>query len=311
MRAMTTLDTVLEGLLARHRAAVPDVEAITGALLAEGAIRSEAELENDHLAFRTLGEPRLGIAALERIFLALGYERRDRLEFPAKKLTAFWYSPPAPRYPRVFVSELKLGEISGEAAALVRSYTDEVAADPLAGLDLANGEAIAAWLYRPLWRRPTWADYERLRAESEYAAWAVYHGHELNHFTVAVQGLPAGLDTVEGFNRFLLRRGFELNDAGGLVKVSRDGKLLQSSTVAALIHARFDDGKGGFELRRIPGAYVEFAERRVLDAYANLPRVELRREHRREGFEAENADRIFESTYTAQTQKQPGSAPGR
>lgn len=303
MPAMNTLDTVLEGLLSRYRAGVPDVEAVTGALLAEGAIGSEEELEDDHLAFRTLGAPHLGIAALERVFLALGYSRRERLEFPAKKLTALWYSPPEPRYPRVFISELKLGELSAEAVARVRAYTDEVGADPFAGLDLTDGEAILARLQRPLWRRPTWADYERLRAESEYAAWALYHGHALNHFTLAVHGLPPGLDSIEGINRFLVRRGFELNDAGGAIKVSRDGKLLQSSTVAARLHARFDDGQGGFELRRIPGGYVEFAERRVLDAWAGLPRAELRREHRREGFEAESADRIFESTYAAQTER--------
>jgi len=38
----------------------------------------------------------------------------------------------------------------------------------------------------------------------------------------------------------------------------------------------------------------------VLDAFAHLPAGEIRREHRREGFEAANADRIFESTDTAQ-----------
>ena len=41
-------------------------------------------------------------------------------------------------------------------------------------------------------------------------------------------------------------------------------------------------------------------ERCVLDAFAHLPAGEIRREHRRDGFEAANADRIFESTYTAQ-----------
>ena len=46
---------------------------------------------------------------------------------------------------------------------------------------------------------------------------------------------------------------------------------------------------------------VEFAERRVLPAFAHLPATAIRREHRREGFEAGNADKIFESTFASQT----------
>ena len=34
-----------------------------------------------------------------------------------------------------------------------------------------------------------------------------------------------------------------------------------------------------------------------------LKRTELERKHRREGFETDNADRIFESTFTAQIKK--------
>ncbi len=85
--------------------------------------------------------------------------------------------------------------------------------------------------------------------------------------------------------------------------MSADGKLLQSSTVAAMVDASFDDGHGGAEVHRIPGSYVEFAERRVLDEFAHLPACEIRREHRREGFEAASADKIFESTYTAQVNR--------
>jgi len=45
---------------------------------------------------------------------------------------------------------------------------------------------------------------------------------------------------------------------------------------------------------------VEFAERRVLAAFAHLASAEIRRDHRRDGFEVGNADRIFESTDAAQ-----------
>lgn len=152
-------------------------------------------------------------------------------------------------------------------------------------------------MHAPLWRLPTWDDYVRLRGESEYAAWVIYNRYYLNHFTISVHALPPGHDELSWFNEFLKRIGVELNDAGGEIKNSSDGLLLQSSTVAQVIEAEFAGG----ERHPIPGSYVEFAERRPLPEYRDLPRESLRREHRREGFEASNANRIFESTFDEQT----------
>lgn len=44
------------------------------------------------------------------IFLEFGYQQRDELQFPAKKLRALWFSPPKdqPDLPRIFISELKV-----------------------------------------------------------------------------------------------------------------------------------------------------------------------------------------------------------
>lgn len=50
-------------------------------------------------------------------------------------------------------------------------------------------------------------------------------------------------------------------------QVSPDGGLLQSSTVADTVLFRFADG----EERRVPGAYIEFAERAPLPEFAYLP----------------------------------------
>jgi hypothetical protein len=50
----------------------------------------------------------------------------------------------------------------------------------------------------------------------------------------------------------------------------------------------------------IAGSYVEFAERKVLPEFSHLPEKERKREHLREGFEANNADKIFESTFISQ-----------
>ena len=294
------LDVVLEGLMTRYRANVPDVDGIIRAMIADGVVPSAGDIENDHIAFRTMGVPHLGIASLEKVFLHYGYRRRDRFDFPAKKLDAYWYDPPAQADPRIFISQLRVNELSPSASGIIHSYTDEVAGDPVDALDLDDPAAVVEFLHRPLWRTPTWADYSALGAESEYAAWVIYNRYYLNHFTVSIHNLPDGWNNLGAFNRFLESSGFTLNDSGGKAKVSADGRLLQSSTVAAMVEARFDDGRGGVEVHRIPGSYVEFAERRPLEDYAHLPASELRREHRREGFEAASADRIFESTYSAQ-----------
>ena len=50
-------------------------------------------------------------------------------------------------------------------------------------------------------------------------------------------------------------------------------------------------------------SYVEFAERLPLPQYAKLHKEKLTNSHRREGFEAGNADKIFESTFNVQINK--------
>jgi len=291
------LDFVLEGLMRRYRERVPDVQAILDAMRAEHIIQDPAGIENDHIAFRSLGVPHLGIASLEKLFLALGYTKRDYYYFPEKKLDAYWYAPPAARYPRIFLSQLRVQDLGPAAQVIIQRYTAAITADPVDTLDLSSGAAIDLFLHSSLWTLPTLADFEVLSAESEYAAWVIYNRYYLNHFTISVQNLPAGYNTVADFNVFLERKGFTLNTAGGKIKQSPDGLLLQSATVARMIDATFAHG----ETKPIAGSYVEFAERRVLPEFAGMPTSAIHREHRREGFEAANANRIFESTYSSQT----------
>lgn len=292
---LKTLDGVLGGLMRRYRERVPDVGAIVRAMVEDGLIARAEDIENDHIAFRTMGVPHLGIGSLEKIFLHLGYERRDPYVFPAKKLDAYWYSPPEPSYPRIFISELRVAELSDEAQRIIRSYTDEVTGDPVDALELGDAAEIDDFLHRALWHLPTYTDYTRLAEESEYAAWVIYNRYYLNHFTISVHNLPEGYNTVEAFNTFLESHGFRLNDSGGKAKRSPDGLLIQSSTVAEMIGATFAGG----DTHQISGSYVEFAERRALPGFEG--RHNLSREQRREGFEAGNADKIFESTYSTQT----------
>src|SRR5579859_6541566 len=217
MYSTTGLDAVLGGLMSRYKERVPDVAAIIRAMIEEKVIAGDGEIENDHIAFRTLAVPHLGIRSLEKIFLHYGYEKRDHYFFAEKKLDAFWYAPPEPRYPRIFISELRVDDLSAQAGKIIRKYTDEVQSDPADALDLDDSSVVDRFLHSALWRTPTVEDYRTLAAESEYAAWVIYNRYYLNHFTVSVHNLPAGYNTVESFNAFLERRGFRLNDAGGKI----------------------------------------------------------------------------------------------
>lgn len=297
--ANTPLDQFLTILFERYMANVPDVQKISGALIEKGIIHSQDEIINDHIAFRTLGVPHLGIASLEKIFLRHGYQKRDYYYFKEKKLDAYWYAPPSPEYPRIFLSELRVNDLSDAAQAIIRQYTQPITTDPVDALDLNDGKAIGEFLHQQLWNAPAKKDYTELLKESEYAAWVIYNRYYLNHYTISVHTLQEGYNTLAQFNEFLESIGIKLNTSGGKIKQSPDGLLLQSSTIAPMIEVTFTGG----DKMTIAGSYVEFAERRVLPAFAHLPAGSIGREHRRDGFEANNADKIFESTYTEQTRQ--------
>ncbi len=282
------LDAVLSGLISRYRERVPVVGRIIDSMREENIIASDSELENDHIAFRTLGVPQLGVASLEKIFLHYGFQKKDHYLFPEKKLDAWWYAPPAAGYPRIFISELRVVDLSEQAQNIIHRYTDGITSDPVDALNLDDAAAVDAFLHSSLWKLPTLEDYQTLAKESEYAAWVIYNRYYLNHFTIAVHNLKTGYNSIESFTDFLGKKGYTLNDSGGKIKTSPDGYLSQSSTVANLVEAAFADGSR----LQIPGSYVEFAERRLLPDGG-----------RREGFEAANADKIFESTYQSQVSR--------
>lgn len=294
---MEALDKIMEALFTPYRERVPAVGKIIQAMQTEGMIEQESDIENDHVAFRTLGVPNLGIASFEKIFLHYGYTKEDPYFFAKKKLDAYWYAPPSPNYPRIFISELRVGDLSEASKKLIHDFTSSITADPVDDIDLDNSTEVGAFFHRPLWSLPSLAEYEALAAESEYAAWVIYNRYYLNHYTISVHQLKH-FATLEKFNVFLDKLGIVLNSAGGVIKVSPDGLLRQSSSVAEMIAATFSCGS----LQNIPGSYVEFAERLVLPEFQHLPIEQLTRAHRREGFEASNADKIFESTFREQTQ---------
>ncbi|PSC71818.1 hypothetical protein C2E20_4941 [Micractinium conductrix] len=279
---------ILSGILAPYWESTPTAEAAISALEARFP---EALIGIDHLAFRTFGLEGLGISSVAYLFTDFDYTRRDALTFPAKKLRACWYAPPDPELPRVFISEIKVEELSSAAQAVVRKY----AGPPAAAALLGKYGLTSALLGVTPWCPPSLEDYETLARESEYAAWVLVNGYALNHTTIAVHRLRGLEGGIERLNAFLQEQGFTFNEAGGLTKVSPDGLLLQSSTVADRVSACFAGG----ETRLVPGAYIEFAERLVLPEFSHLKPDEVEERHRRDGFETASADRIFESTTLA------------
>ncbi|MBN2668202.1 MAG: DUF1338 domain-containing protein [Bacteroidales bacterium] len=296
-KSISTLEVVLNGLMKRYKERVSDVQKIIDLMIENQLIKAENEILNDHIAFRTLGLEHLGIASLEKIFLHYGYQKKDAYEFPQKKLKAFWFAPPLPHFPRIFISQLMVDQLSEKAQSIINKYTRTIKKDPVDALNLNDASQVDNFLHSPLWQTPTLEDYQYLEEESEYAAWVIYNRLFLNHFTISIHQLPKGYNTIEDFNRFLEINHLTLNNSGGKLKISHDGLLKQSSTIAGMIKGEFIATDGSSISKTIPGSYVEFAERDLLNPNDNTSGK------RREGFEANNANHIFESTYKNQTQR--------
>jgi hypothetical protein len=291
-----TINIILESLFDTYSDRVPDVKKITSALIESNIISNQSEIVNDHIAFRTMGVEFLGIQSLEKIFLHHGYLKKDFYSFKTKKLNAFWYSHSDENMPRIFISELKVNDLSENSRRIISKYTDQVTEDPVDKLDLSNANEVINFLSNPLWSLPSLNDFNDLLKETEYGSWVIYNRYYLNHYTISVHELIDQYNTLEKFNAFVTKIGIKLNDSGGVIKESKDGLLLQSSSVANKVKASFTEGSS-----LISGSYVEFAERRILPKYSNVSKIKPI--HRRDGFETSNADKIFESTYIKQIEK--------
>lgn len=289
---MNPIATVLERAVDRYRATTPSLEAVRATLFEANALGTTDALASDHIALRSFGVPGLGIASVERFLRAAAYERRDDYRFEAKRLDATWFAPPTPGLPRVFVSEIRVGDLNARARTIVDSYADAAASEAARSYDARDADSIDAFLRRTPWPIPTYDAYRTLLDESEYAAWVLAFGYTLNHQTFSVHTLCNGFDRLEPLVALLARSGHLLAESGGHIKTSPDGLLRQSSTRADDVAFRFACGR----TERIAGSYVEFAERGILAAYRSLAPELVRDEHRRDGFERANADRIFEST---------------
>lgn len=233
-------------------------------------LQENEPLINDHIALRTFNVAPLGIETLAKPFIDAGYKPCGDYEFESKKLVAKHFEHPDPKQPKVFISELKVNECSPELQAIVAKLVEQLDTDKLKGHEFLSGGR--------LWEL-SFADYQSLAKESEYASWLAAHGYGANHFTVSVNQLDA-FEEVKGVNDHLREAGFTINESGGEVKGSPDVLLEQSSTMADKVPVTFTEGT-----EMVPGGFYEFAKRYPMSNGELYP-----------GFVAASADKIFEST---------------
>lgn len=263
----TSVSDLFDGLWNDYLQITPSANKIHQ-LLAEKT--GSNDIVNDHIALRTFASDEVGLNKLAAHFLAIGYEQKGDYDFASKKLTAQHFEHPDPTVPKVFISELRVNELSKQAQAIINSM--------LAQIDTA---AVTAdnFLYSGTHWQVSSEDYKTLLAESEYAAWMSAWGYRANHFTVSINQLTS-MNELSDVNTLLKEAGFKLNTSGGEIKGGKDVCLAQSSTMADTANVTFSDTS-----LAIPSCFYEFAQR-----YA-LPNGELY-----QGFVAASADKIFEST---------------
>ncbi len=242
----------------------PSVEKIHHLFEVEGE-----QIVNDHVAFRTYNDPRVGIEILAKPFLNSGYKEAGQYHFPEKKLFAKHYELKG--YPRVFISELILEKFSKEFQNEIKKIIDKVPDETFDSDQLVVSGSVFG--------TPSFTLYEKLRLVSEYAAWVYAYGYRANHFTVSVNYLER-YNTIFKVNEFLKKNGFELNSSGGEIKGTPAQLLEQSSTLADKVYLEFLEGDN-----IIPSCYYEFALR-----YPGKNGKLF------SGFIAGSADKIFEST---------------
>lgn len=253
---------LLDGLWERYRARVEPVRRYEALVERSGGV-----FRNDHVAFRTLAwqRPTEGIASIARLFEALGYRAAGCYAFPDKKLSSLHFEHPNARLPKLFVSQLECWKLSPAARAVIARVLETRRAplpdDALA--ELASGtpgpELLAlckAFLAERPWRAPAREDVLALDEESQFGAWVLVHGYEVNHFTAAVHSHAcAALADIDRTVAALRADGVAMKDE---IEGAPGSPLRQSSTQAAVIPVEVAGGTMDWTY-----AYFELAERRA------------------------------------------------
>jgi hypothetical protein len=263
---------------------------------------AKATFVNDHIAFRTFAtqQPLAGIATISRIFEALGYRAAGSYHFEDKQLSAIHFQHANQQFPKLFVSELKTWELPPEPRAIIekalRGHRPAIGNDVLAALANLDKDGAAAKELLPRivaefhdlpWLMPAKDDVAALNKVSQYAAWVLVHGYNVNHFTSLINshGVPP-LDNIEKTIAALQKAGVPMKAE---IEGERGSKLRQTATEAATIDVDVHD-KGQPAKMPWTYAYFELAQRDTdLDPATG-------KQVRFEGFLGPQATNLFEMT---------------
>ncbi len=262
-----TYQEIFETLWVDYLAQNPAVKNVYELFLSHGEL-----VVNDHVAFRTFSDDRIGIDKLAAVFKKVDYVQAGEYFFPEKKLRAIHFEHELDiAAPRVFISELLVDEFSDGFREIVKGIVNSIPEKML------NSDKL---IYSgTLWGEISYKTYEALRKESEYAAWLYAFGFRANHFTISINHLK-NFSEISKVNTLLKSNGFLLNDSGGEIKGSPEQFLEQSSIKAGIINYPFVEGN-----QHIPGCYYEFAKRYPTSSGELYG-----------GFIADSANKVFEST---------------
>lgn len=236
------------------------------------------EATPDHVAWRTFKRYG-GIQGVSKILQEDGYVPIREYQFPHLNVEAQHFEHVSDEdQPLVFVSELNDEGLPKEASDLI---VDRIGATHLSRWDGASTGT-------ELWGAPSYRGFKTLEQHTAYGAWVYVFGNLLNHAAFNVRntrfynpGDHYG-EALENCVVAMADSGISINQTkGSTIHVSNDGLLHQASTSADDKEVQWSDGKR----RKIPGVFVELIMR-LPDSTGEL----------KEGFEGENAARLFTST---------------
>jgi len=265
-----------------------------------------ASFFNDHIALRTFcsQNPLAGISSISRIFEALGYRTADCYNFEDKHLNAIYFQHPQPTFPKVFISELRTWELKPSSKHIIhgalKTHRTNLPESFLADLhhletksessrESLLDEAVEFFHELP-WHLPEKSDLLELNLDSQYAAWVLVHGYNVNHFTSLINShkVPA-LDDIEKTSRALLNSGVPMKKE---IEGARGSKLRQTATEAVVIDVPVLEN-GNLTTMPWTYAYFELAQR---DTFKDLGTGKLLRY---EGFLGPQATNLFDMTKIA------------
>jgi hypothetical protein len=266
----------------------------------------DASFVNDHVAFRTLrttmGTYQLGMPTLAVLFRPLGFRPMNAYEFKDKHLRAVHLQHPDPTLPKLFVSELDVDSLPAEAQAVVGRYMLRYRAT-LGEEDLQQLRSLSQLAARDRnvlltkvltyfetlpWGMPDRDDVEALNRHTQYGAWVLIHGYDVNHFTALVNSHGQGpLDSIEKVVREMRTRGVPMKES---IEGAPNTKLRQTATESVRIPVTVRGVDGRMQEIAWTYAYFEFAQR------STWRNPETGADEMFQGFLGPQANNLFEMT---------------